>query len=85
MRVVRVQSQAPHAHLVEQGHQIVRGGKTRVNGRTLNRVQRSVRGIQSGGRVEGKKMLEQSVREAESRFYQDAEKMLDILTKGVEI
>jgi len=84
VRVVRVQSQAPHAHLVEQGHQIVRGGKTRVNGRTLNRVQRSVRGIQSGGRVEGKHMLEKSVREAESRFYRDAKKMLDVLTKDIE-
>jgi len=85
VRVVRVQSQAPHAHLVEQGHQIVRGGKTRVNGRTLNRVQRSVRGIQSGGRVEGKQMLEKSIREAESRFYRNAEKMLDILTNDVEV
>jgi len=84
VRVVRVQSQAPHAHLVEQGHQIVRGGKTRVSGRTLNRVQRSVRGIQSGGRVEGKKMLEKSIREAESRFYRDAEKMLDVLTNDIE-
>jgi len=34
-RVVRVQSAAPHAHLVEQGHEIVTGGKAKVNGRKL--------------------------------------------------
>lgn len=85
VRVVRIQSEAPHAHLVEQGHEIVRGGKTRANGRKLNQLQRSIRGIKSGGRVEGKKMLEKSIQEAESRFYKDAEKMLDILTKEVEM
>jgi hypothetical protein len=85
VRVVRVQSTAPHAHLVEQGHEIVRGGKTRAGGRKLNYVQRSVRGIKSGGRVEGKKMLEKSIKEAKTRFYKETEKMLDKLTKEVQI
>jgi hypothetical protein len=85
VRVVRVQSEAPHAHLVEQGHEVVRGGSTRRNGRKLNTVQRAVRGIKSGGRVEGKKMLEQSIKEAQARFDKDAAKLLNDLTREVEL
>jgi len=84
-RVVRVQSEAPHAHLVEDGHEIVRGGKTRVNGRKLNVVERGVRGIKSGGRVEGKKMLEQSFKDMEASFSKSAEKLLSDLTSEVEL
>ena len=85
VRVVRIQSAAPHAHLIELGHEIVTGGKTRERGRTLNRVQRSARGIKSGGRTEGKFMLEKSMSEARSRFDSDANKMLDRLTKDIQI
>jgi len=86
VRVVRIQSEAPHSHLVERGHEIVRGGKSRDRrGRKLNVVQRSVRGISSGGRVEGKKMLERSMDEAAARFDKDAQKLFDELTKEVEI
>ena len=85
VRVVRIQSEAPHGHLVEQGHEIVRGGSTRKNGRKLNTVQRAVRGIKSGGRVEGRKMLEQSMKEAAARFDRDAQKLFDQLTKEVEL
>lgn len=84
-RVVRTQSEAPHAHLVEDGHEVVRGGKTRVNGRKLNVLQRGIRGIKSGGRVEGKKMLETSFKEMESTFNKSAEKLLDDLTSEVEL
>ena len=45
VRVVREQSTAPHAHLVELGHELVSGGRTREKGRKLNRLQRSIRGI----------------------------------------
>jgi hypothetical protein len=85
VRVVRIQSEAPHAHLVELGHEIVTGGKARVCGRKLNVVQRAVRGIKSGGRVEGQKMLENSMKEAQSRFDRDAEKLLADLTREVEM
>jgi hypothetical protein len=84
-RVVRTQSQAPHAHLVELGHEIVRGGKTRKRGRYLNTMERKVRGIQSKGRVEGKKMLETSFKEMETTFNKSVEKLLDDLTSEVEI
>lgn len=84
VRVVRVQSAAPHAHLIELGHEIVRGGRTREGGRKLNRVQRSARGIKSGGRVEGKFMLEKSISEAQARFESNAEKKLDKLTYDIQ-
>lgn len=85
VRVVRIQSTAPHAHLVEQGHEIVRGGKTRVRGRKLNRIQRAARGITSGGRALGKHMLEESISEARTRFEKDVQKMIDNLTSEVKV
>ena len=84
-RVVRVQSAARHAHLVELGHEIVRGGKTRKGSRYLNTLERRVRGIRSKGRVEGRKMLETSFNEMESTFEKSVEKLLDDLTSEVEI
>lgn len=85
VRVVRIQSTAPHAHLVELGHEVVSGGRTRERGRTLNRVQRSARGIKSGGYVEGKHMLEKSISEARTKFESGAQKMLDRVTKDIQI
>ena len=80
VRVVREQSSAPHAHLVELGHEQVSGGRTRERGRKLNRLQRSIRGIKSKGRVEGKYMLEKSITEANTTFRSNVEKMMDKLT-----
>ena len=85
VRVVRVQSEAPHGHLVELGHEITNKKTRSRNGRKLNTVQRAARGVKSGGRVEGAKMLEQSMREAQNRFDREAQKLLDQLTKEVEI
>lgn len=84
VRVVRIQTAAPHGHLVEDGHEIVSGGKTRRGGRELNAVQRSVRGIRSGGRVEGKEMLKSTMRELQSGFFAAAEKLLDEIAKEAE-
>lgn len=84
VRVVREQSAAPHAHLIEYGHELVSGGKTRERGRKLNRVQRSARGIKSGGYVEGKHMLEKAMIEAESNFERGAQKLLDKITGDLE-
>jgi len=84
-RVVRVQSNTRHAHLVELGHELVHGGSTRKNGRKLNTLERAVHGIQSGGRVEGKKMLENTMKEIESSFDKSAEKLLSDLIKDVEL
>jgi len=84
-RVVRVQSQAPHAHLVELGHLLVRGGKLRQGGRELNVVQRAVRGITVGGRVEGKFMLEKAMKAVTTSFNNDVEKMMDKLLGDLEL
>lgn len=84
-RVVYEVSSAPHAHLVELGHENVRGGRTRRKGRTLNRVQRAVRGISSHGRTEGKYILEKAFKEYENRFDRDAKKLLEKLTKDLEV
>lgn len=84
VRVVRIQSAAPHAHLIEYGHELVRGGKTREHGRKLNRAQRSARGIKSGGFVEGEHMLEKSMSEARSSFESGAKKLLDSITQDIQ-
>lgn len=84
VRVVRIQSSAPHAHLVELGHEIVSGGRSRERGRKLNRVQRSVRGIKSHGRVEGRYMLEQTMTEANEAFRHNVERMFDKITEDIQ-
>nr|DAH06867.1 MAG TPA: putative tail component [Caudoviricetes sp.] len=85
VRVIRVQSTAPHAHLIEFGHEVARGGRTRERGRKLNRVQRAARGIKSGGYVKGEFMLEKSISEAQARFRSGAEKLLDKVTRDIQI
>lgn len=85
VRVVREQSTAPHGHLIELGHEIVRGGRTRERGRKLNRVQRSARGISSGGYVEGTHMLDKSLSEAESKFESGAKKLLEKITEDLKV
>ena len=84
VRVVREQSSAPHAHLIELGHEVVSGGRSRERGRSLNRVQRSARGIKSGGRVEGEHMLERSLSEANASFKGNVESMLDRITGDIK-
>lgn len=82
--VARIQSNAPHAHLVELGHEQVRGGRVNRNGQRLNRVQRAVRGIKTSGRVEGKHMLEETMKEMQGAYTKAAEKLLDDLTRDVQ-
>lgn len=87
VRVVRIQSTAPHAHLVENPHKIyTTGGRKGKVGR-YNRVQQRVRGIKSHGSTEGVHMLEKGITEAEKRFERDAQTMLDRLieSEGLDI
>ena len=84
-RVVRIQSTARYAHLVELGHELVRGGSSRRNGKKLSRIGRAVRGVRSVGYVEGREMLAATMRELESRYASGVQKLLDDLTKDVEI
>ena len=85
VRVARMQSASRYAHVVEDGHEIVTGGKGSKNGRKLNTLQRAVRGVKSGGRVEGKKMVASAISEIESTFDKSAEKLLADLLKEVEL
>lgn len=95
--VVRVQSNAPHGHLVEDGHEIVsRERKRDARGRyakesyklsktnRLTATGRKVFGVKSGGRVKGKDMLKDSLKKLERSFYAEAEKMLNDLTEDYE-
>ena len=85
VRVARMQSASRYAHVVEDGHEIVTGGKGSKNGRKLNTLQRAVRGVKSGGRVEGKKMVASAMNEIESASDKSAEKLLADLLKEVEL
>lgn len=97
-KVVRIQSQAPHAHLVEQGHKIVTRERSRTNngryakeavklGKTskLTAGGKKAFGVKSGGRVEGKKMLEDTMKEYESKFFSQAQKIFDDITSDLEL
>lgn len=96
-KVVRIQSQASHAHLVEQGHEIVTRERSRTNGRyakeavklgktsKLTAGGKKAFGVKSGGRVEGKKILEDTMKEYESKFFSQAQKILNDITSEVEL
>ena len=83
VRVVRLQSTAPHAHLVNDPHKIytTNGRKTGRVGR-YNAVGRKVRGIKSHGMTEGVHMLERGIDETRNRFQRNTEDMLDKLIKS---
>ena len=85
VRVGRMQSASRYAHLVEDGHEIVSGGKGSKNGRKLNVLQRAVRGVKSGGRTKGHKMIESTMKDIESTFDKSAEKLLADLVSEVEL
>ncbi len=94
--VVRIQSTAPHAHLVEDGHEIVTRTRTRSKGRyekesvklgktnKLTADDRKRHGVKSGGRVKGKKMLENSRKKVADSFFKEAERMLQELVDDYE-
>ncbi|NLB81887.1 MAG: HK97 gp10 family phage protein [Clostridiaceae bacterium] len=91
VKVVRVQSTAPHAHLIEDGHMIVttpyRHGIRTKTGRVdkLNSLQRKMKGVTFHGKTKGVKMLRNSKQKVTRSFYNGVEKMLDELTEDMEI
>ena len=85
-RVARVQTENRYGHVVEEGHKVVTGGSTiGRNGRKLNVLQRGIRGISVGGKTKAEKMIESTVKELNSAFGKNAEKLLDDLTREVEL
>lgn len=83
--VVRVLSQAPHAHLVEYGHENIRGGRTRVGNRRFTDEELAKMGVERNGHTPGAYMLEKTTKEFENLFKKNAEKLLTEITKDVEV
>lgn len=85
VRVVRVESKAPHAHLIEIGHDIyTTGGRKTGRVTRYNSIGRRVMGIKQHGRTRAFKMLEYAVVEGTSRFKGDIEKMVEELCEEFE-
>lgn len=63
---VRVYSNAPHAHLIEDGYDLVKGGKKGKGGRVI-------------GRVKGKKVLTKFENDYAKTFHKDCEELVDKL------
>lgn len=85
-RVARVESLNRYAHVVEEGHNVVKGGSTvGRNGRQLNIIQRTVRGVSVNGKTKAVKMIEKAMKELRSTFGKNAEKLLDDLTKELDL
>lgn len=94
VRVVRIESRAPHAHLVEKGHKIIQGRRTRDSrgryaketariGKTAryDKAQRHAMGIKNKGFVEGKEMLQTARNEFAKKFDSNNRKALEKLIK----
>ena len=84
-RVARMQSASRYAHLVEDGHKVVSGGKSTLNGRQLNALGRKIKGVKVGGKTKGAKMIQSAVKDIESTFDKNAQKLVDDLTREVEL
>lgn len=85
VRVVRVQSDAPHAHLYEFGHYIKprgRGLKNRADKRNY-RYERGVTG--AVGFVEGIYPLEKAMEASRKRFGTNAQKLLEDITSDLKL
>lgn len=80
VRVARVESTAPHAHLIEYGHKIYEApaGLTK-KASSYGIVDRALLGIKTHGRTKAYKMLDTAMEEAKKKFDKDAQKMLDRL------
>ena len=51
----------------------------------IEKIYSVILGIKSGGRVEGKMMLESTFKDMEASFYKSADQLLEELTKEVEL
>lgn len=95
VRVVRVDSTAPHGHLVEQGHDIWttdrrrdKRGRYATERKRAGKVSQQIfanNGGKKGNRVEGKEMLKKTAEEFKNRFEKDIQKVVDNLTKELEV
>lgn len=94
VKVVRIRNTAPHAHLIEYGHKIVQGRRTRDSrgryaketsrlGKTsqYNTFQKKKLGIQAKGFVEGEHMRDKTLKEFRNRYGKSASEMINNLIK----
>ncbi len=89
VRVVREQTADPVGHLIEDGHEVVRGGSIYTRGelgrRRLTNREMEKKKVSRTGYAPAYRMLEKAVREAQEYLVKNAEKMLDKLTKDLEV
>lgn len=86
VNVVLVSSGAPHAHLVEYGHEIYTSPKKlKHKVSRYNAIGRKVKKISHHGRVEGQFLFDKVWKEFETRFPQKAQDMIDEITKDLEV
>ena len=85
-RVARIQTENRYGHVVEEGHKVVTGGSTvGRNGRKLNVLQRGIRGVSVGGKTKAEKMIENTVKNSIPHSVKMRKKLLDDLTREVEL
>lgn len=93
-----VYTKAPHAHLFDLGHKmVVRTRERNDNGRyakeaerigkttKLNVAQRYGMGVKEAGYVEGRRVREKALNELNDRVLKDAQKVLDTMTKEMQL
>ena len=67
---VRIYSNAPHAHLIEDGYDLVKGGKKGKGGKVI-------------GKVKGKKVFSKFEKDYAKNFHKECENLVDeLLEKG---
>lgn len=85
VRVVRICSYAPHAHLYEYGHYIKPRGRGR-NNRADSRRYRYEKGSSGAtGFVEGRYPLQKAMDQSRARFGNDAQKLINDITSDLKI
>lgn len=76
-------SRAPHAHLIDLGHNIVTtGGSSFGNTKTgktgkMSKTQRAAKEVKTHGRVDGQHIVEQAKESVASRFMSEADALFD--------
>lgn len=85
VNVSRVQTGAPHAHLVEYGHEIYTAPRKTGKVSRYNKFGRRVMRVTHHGRTVGRYLFDKVWKEYESRFPKEAKKLLDELTKDMEV
>lgn len=85
VRVVRVQSTAPHAHLYEYGHEIKPRGKSKKNRINKSNFRYEKGKVGSIGYVEGRGPLTHTLLESRNRFGRKVQSLLNNVTDDLQL